>query len=104
MARYTEEELQEAREALWVLGGGPERARQEHAELADAAIDELERAGWQVLQRRSVKEIEDYVSVTEIVVRMRSTVHILRWSTFNRFWMRDTGHGRVYMARADLGL
>lgn len=99
---------EEARELVWYATGGPARMTEEHRQLANASIEELEAAGWKVIDRTFEREPFEDVALTTIVIRPADDirdVRVLRWNTFNRFWM--LGHksgGWSSVCRADLKL
>jgi len=111
--RYDEDQRkweaeEEIREMRWYATGGPDRMTKEHRQLANASIEELEAAGWKVIERTFEREPFEDVALTTIIIRPENDfrdVRVLRWNAFNKFWM--IGHksgGWGGLRRADLNL
>lgn len=96
MTCLTEEDREEIMYYRWIASGGPETAKLAHEALALASLDTLRAAGFAVLSEAMVKPICQDVEVIEAVVRKGSArPQLIRWQTFNKGWMRDTGAGWV---------
>jgi len=102
------EEDADVREMIWRETGGPDRMAKEHRLLAKASIEELEAAGWKVIERAFEREPFEDVALTTIVIRRANDfrdVRALRWNTFNKFWMLgQKSGGWSSVSRADLRL
>ena len=92
---YSQEDRYEIAYMRWVINDGPRKATNEHMGLANSSLILLMNDGWRVLENRMVKTAESEIELTEVVIRKGNVIHLLRWNTFNKGWMRDTGHGWI---------
>lgn len=83
------EDREEIAHERWVLSGGPDKMATEHAVLAGGSlVEEIQYAGWTVLSSEMIRPPMTEVMVCEAVIRRADTVHLIRWNTFNKGWMK----------------
>lgn len=93
MPKYTHEELNEARYELYLMSDEPKRDQDRHEGLADAALIDLERAGWKVLEKKMVREPFTDFAVVEVVIRKDDQLKLIRWHPGNKGWFEKLSAG-----------
>ena len=92
--QFTEAELEDARYEIWLASGGPAKAQNKHAVLAQESIDnDLGPNGWKVLDEDMTKTSGHDFAITELVVRRGNELKLIHWSAFNKGWMEKLDYG-----------